>query len=124
MEVKYNRILAVFMFMLAAVNVVFGGWLLLLGEFHFSVILGSLLLVVAVQYLRRPHFIVEQNAVVILGLIGSIRRTFPFNDPNALKVDKSGVYIETNGQRKRVPVYRWISNPQDWQALEERFRAS
>jgi hypothetical protein len=124
MEVRYNRNWAIFLFILAALNVVFGGWLLLLGEFHYSLVLGLLFLVIAIQYMRRPHFIVEPNAVIILGLIGPIRRTHPFSDPNGIKVDRSGLYVDDNGKWKRVPVYRWLSNPQDWKALEDRFRTT
>jgi hypothetical protein len=121
MEIKYNRTVAIAFFILALLNVVLGGWLLLLGTFHFALILGILFVWIAVLYMRRPYFIVEERRIVTPALIGPIRREFAFGGPDSMKVEGGSVYVQKDGQWKRLPVRRWMSDATDWKALEDRF---
>ena len=108
---------------LGALNVALGGWLTLLQRFSFSLVIGFILLALAALYLTRPYFIVEKNQIAVAALIGPLTRTYFFQSPDDVKVDGSNLYVRDATLWKRVPVRRFMSNPADWKALENRFAA-
>lgn len=119
MSVRYNPILAWAFLVLGAVNFVLGLWLLLLGSPTFSLVLGVLFVVLGVLYLRRPHFVYvpRTQTIEVIAPIG-MRRPFSPERGGALVVDGARIYRSgVDGRRKRVPVYRYMSNRSDWDAV-------
>jgi hypothetical protein len=120
MQVKYNRIVALVFFGLGLLNILLGGWLLLLGQFHFSLILGLLVGGIGFSYLTRPYFLVEGGAVVIPALLGPVRRTFDYgNKAERLKFEDGKLMFNNGTTWKRVPVQRWISDGATWEQFEQ-----
>jgi hypothetical protein len=122
MNIRYNRIVAGGMLALALINVFLGGWLLLLGNFHFSIALGALFLFIAVMYFQRPYFILLDKAVVVPALIGPIKREFYFGSAENIRFNGGKLEVNTDGTWKRVLVFRWMAHSDDWSALESRLR--
>lgn len=123
MKIGYNKLLT-FLFMGGgAINVVLGGWLLLLGRFGFSIVIGILLLGLAALYLTRPYFTIEKNQIAVGALVGPLTRTYFFTVPEDVKVDGGKLYVRDDTRWKRVPVQRWMSDPADWNAMESKLAA-
>ena len=120
MNICYNRIVAGVMLVLALINVFLGGWLLLLGQFHFSIFLGVLFLFVTYMYFQRPYFVVSDKEVVVPALIGPVKREFYYGSAENIKLSGGKLEVNMGGTWKRVPVTRWMAHPEDWSALESR----
>ena len=117
MTVRYNPLVAIVMAILCGINLVMGVWLLLLTRsFNISIFLGIILLVVVVGYWTRPYFHVEAKQVVLPGLYGPVKRTFPYQ---SLRIEDSRLLAVYNGIPQRVPVRRWLSHKDDWAQLEQ-----
>jgi hypothetical protein len=105
---------------LGVINILLGGWLLLLGRFSFSFVLGLLITLIGYMYLTRPYFTVEKDAVIVPALMGTRERVSRFQTPDEVRLDGNKLMVRDNGNWKRVPVYRWMSDPAGWKALEDR----
>jgi hypothetical protein len=119
MSVRYNPVLAWAFLALGAANFVLGLWLLLLGSPTFSLVLGVLFVVLGVLYLRRPHFeyLPGTQTIEVVAPLGT-RRVYSPARGGALVVDGARIYRSTaDGGRKRVPVYRYMSNRSDWDSV-------
>ena len=123
MKIGYNKIVAFVFIALGAVNVVLGGWLLLLGRFGLSIVIGALLLGLAALYLTRPYFTVEKNQIAVSALLGPLTRTYYFGTPGDVKIEGGRLFVRDDTRWKRVPVQRWMSDPADWNVMESKFAA-
>jgi hypothetical protein len=117
MQIRYNRLIAGIMIGLGVVNIGLGLWLLALGEFATSLIIGLLVAAIGAAYLNRPYFHLEKGKIVIPALIGPVKRTFEFNTSENLEITENKIQVNNGKSWKRVPVYRWMSHPEDWQAF-------
>ncbi len=118
MSVGYNRIVAITLIVLGGLDALLGLWLSLLGSFSYSLIIGIVILWLGVLYLRRPYFVVEKNQVVMPALLGPRQRTYFFKTPADLKLEDNKLFVRADSQWKRVPVYRWMSDPTGWKVLD------
>ncbi len=123
MTITYNKVLAYAFIMLGAINVAFGGWLLLLRNFNYSLIIGFILLLLAALYLTRPYFTLETSQVTVSAMVGPVKRTFFFRSPEDLKIEGSRLSVRDGERWKRVPVYRWMSDAADWKAMQSKLAA-
>ncbi|MFL6119063.1 hypothetical protein [Actinophytocola sp.] len=117
MKVRYNPVVGVVMVVLGAVCLFLGLWLMALGEFNASVLVGALVTLLGILYLVRPYFWVSSSAVELRAVVGPVRRTFPFR---TLEVDGSKLVAVNDGDRKKLPVTRWMAHSGDWAAAVER----
>lgn len=118
MQVRYNRVLAAIIIIPAIINVVLGVWLLLLGEFSFSIILGLWFLFLGFLFLNRPYFIIDKSKVTVPALLGPVKREFYFSAPENIRWSNNKLEVKDGVGWKRVPVRRWQSRQEDWQAFE------
>jgi hypothetical protein len=118
MAVRYNRLMAIVFFILGGINVLLGGWLLLLRSFNPSIIIGILLMVTGILYLRKPYFIVEDKRILMPAPFGPVQRSFWFEKPQGVKMEGNKIMVQDGEKWKRVPVYRWMSDPQGWREVE------
>jgi hypothetical protein len=118
-SVRYNPVLAWAFLVLGALNLVLGLWLLALGSPTFSLLLGVLFVVLGVLYQRRPHFVYvpRTQTIEVIAPIGT-RRPYSPERGGALVADGARIYrTGADGGRKRVPVYRYMSNRSDWDSV-------
>lgn len=117
MQVRYNRLIAGLMIGLGVVNIGLGLWLIALGQFSPSLIIGFVVAAIGVAYANRPYFYIEDKTIVLPALIGPIKRKFSFKRPGSLEVTESAVRINTDRGWKHVPIYRFLSQGEDWKAF-------
>jgi hypothetical protein len=118
MQVRYNRLFAAFIIIPALINVVLGVWLLLLGEFSFTIIIGFSFLFMGFLFLNRPYFTVDKSKVTVPALLGPVKREFYFGSPENIRWSNNKLEVKEGVGWKRVPVRRWQSRHEDWQAFE------
>jgi hypothetical protein len=122
MTLRYNRTVAIIMLILAVINVVLGLWLVLLGSRSIlSLFLAVVIGFVAYGYFTKPYLLVEQNEIVLPALLGPARRSYSFRTPDDVKFEDNKLFVRNGERWKRVPVYRWLSDPEGWAALKQRF---
>jgi hypothetical protein len=115
MKVRYNPFVGVVALVIGAICEFLGLWLLLLGAFSPSVVLGLLPMLLGLLYLLRPYFWVHSKYVVIPALVGPATREVPYQ---RLELDGGKlVAVGEDGTRKKVPVTRWMAHSGDWAAL-------
>jgi hypothetical protein len=118
---RYNRLLAMAFLILGGINVLLGGWLLLLGRFNPSLVIEIIMVVTAVLYLSKPYFIVEDKRILMPAPFGPVQRSFWFEKPQNVKMEGNKIMVQDGEKWKSVPVYRWKSDPPGWQEVEDKF---
>jgi hypothetical protein len=119
LTVRYNPILSWAFLILGGLNLVWGLWLLALGQPMFSLILGVLLGVLGVLYLTREYFVYvpSTQTVEVVAPIGSRRRYSPDLGCELTVHGGRIVIAQASGRNKKVPVYRYMSRGADWDAV-------
>lgn len=109
----------------AAVNLVLGVWLLLLGVLQPALFLGLILLGVGIAQARRLYFWVTHRPTSGFSTLESSSRRGALADgvtagPGERFAVERGrlVHIAVDGTRTRAPVRRLLAHPADWRALE------
>lgn len=115
---RYSRFYAWLILGLGALNVMLGLMNMSMGgRFSFSLILGVMFCFMGVLYFQRPYFMVEDGTIVIPALIGPVKRQFRIDSADDVRLDNGKIMINDGNRWKRVPVYRWISHPDDWSEM-------
>ena len=95
-------------------------WVMLLaGEFSGAIVLGVLLTVIGVLYLKQPYFAIAPNRLTIYNLLGKSVKRYPFASYDHIIVENGSVYIksdyaEDTNQSKKVNISRWLVRSKDW----------
>ncbi len=98
-------------------------WVMLLsGEFSGAIVLGVLLTVIGVLYLKQPYFAIAPNRLTIYNLLGKSVKRYPFISYGHITVENGHVYIkseytEETSSREKVNISRWLVRPEDWARL-------
>jgi hypothetical protein len=118
MEIRYNRWVAGILLALGGLNLILAVWLMLVVKtVPVSLITALIVAFLGWMYWQRPYFIVEQDYVVAPALVGPLKREFLFRSPQDVKIEDGKLMVRNEGEWKRVPVYRWLSHPDDWQQM-------
>lgn len=118
MTLHYNKLYAIILVVLAALDGLLG---LATGN-YLNLLIGALLLFIAVSAFTRPYLTIEPDRVVVHALLGPLKRTFPYSSPQQVKVEGNLMFVESAGQKKRVPVSTWIADATDWAAIRNKFQ--
>lgn len=98
-------------------------WVMLLaGEFSGAIVLGVLLTVIGVLYLKQPYFAIAPNRLTLYNLLGKSVKRYPFASYSHITVENGSVYIksdyaEETNQREKVNISRWLVRSKDWARL-------
>lgn len=117
MKVRYHPVVWIVPLMLGGACLFLGLWLTALGEFSPALIPGLFTTLIGVLYLARPYFWLNETSVQLVALVGPHGRKFPFQ---TLEIDGARLFAVNDGDRKKVPVARWMAHPGDWAAAVER----
>ncbi len=124
-EVRFTPLIGLAAVLFGGLNTVLGLWTLALGAFNASLLLGPVLLVVGVVYLRRTYFRLEQGVAGGRTILSGPGRSGPLADgvtatsKQRFAVEEGQlVHVTADGTRTPAPVRRWMANRTDWRALE------
>jgi hypothetical protein len=118
LTVRYNPPVAWAFLVLGAVNFVLG--LLAPGPL-INVVLGVMFIVLGALFLSRTYFTytTHTRTLEVIAPIGT-RRSFRGSGGDSLTVEgRRIVLVRADGKRKKLPVNRWMSRPQEWDAVAE-----
>ncbi|GAA4004026.1 hypothetical protein GCM10022247_26240 [Allokutzneria multivorans] len=118
MRVRYNPFAGTVLVVLGVLCLFLGGWLTLLGEFTPTLIVGAITTLVGVLQLTRPYFVVTPTSIVVPSLIGPLKREIPYG--RLVFEDGKLFAVGVDGDRKRLPVSRWLANATDWKTAVPR----
>jgi len=96
--------------------------MLLAGEFSGAIVLGILLTIIGVLYLKQPYFVIAPNRLTLYNLLGKSVKRYPFASYDHITVENGIVYIksdyaEDTNQREKVNISRWLVRSKDWARL-------
>lgn len=117
-HLRYKRELAVIFLLLGGLIVGLGIWLLLLGRFHITLLLGCLIAFIGYNYLTRPIATIYIDQVVIYNLLGRVVKSYALSAFNDLQLHERRLYVHQGDSRKKVNLSPWIIHAKDWQKLE------
>lgn len=120
---RYKREVAVVFMLLGVLNVGLGIWLLLLGEFHFTLILGCLIGYIGFGYFTKPIAVIHPDHVALYNLLGRKVRSYSLNTFSDLQLQGRQLYVRQGSALKQIRLSPWIIHSQDWQKLESTLRS-
>ncbi|TDD23404.1 hypothetical protein [Nonomuraea diastatica] len=116
MKIRYNPLMGWTFLILGSVLVLLQVWLLLLGSFSPTIVVGLIVAGLGVVYLRRPYFRVEPQAIVLAAPIGPAERRFPIPAGGSPRLEGNRIVIDEAGRARKVPVRKGMAHPADWAA--------
>lgn len=121
MKIGYNPLFAGVIIVLGLINLVLGFLLLSATEdFNASIVLGPILTLFGILSLTRAYFEFDATTGTIAtkALIGPVSRRFGGTAGGRLSVMGNRiVHLRADGTTKKVPVAKFMANPQDWRAV-------
>lgn len=73
-----------------------------------------IILLAGIAYLTRPYFEWNEKEIKLLAPLGYAVRTYTFNSYSEIMLIENKLYLEQNGNRKRIRITKWMCNPQEW----------
>ena len=83
----------------------------------FLFIVGAVLLLIAFYLRNRPLLLIEENRVVVPGLIKPLTRTYAIDSQDDIVLEKSALYVRQGRMLVRIPVAKGMIDPADWRQL-------
>lgn len=87
----------------------------------FLLIVGVLLLALAFILRGRPLLTIEQDRVIVHGLIGPLTRVYPIHSQDDIVLEGNRLYVNQAGYARRLPVAKGMINAEDWAELKARY---
>ena len=87
----------------------------------FLLILGAVLLATAFLLRGRPLLTIEDDRVILHGLIAPLTRTYAINSQEDIALVDNRLYVNQAGYAKRIPVARGMIDSEDWSTLKARY---
>jgi hypothetical protein len=88
----------------------------LTGELKIINILTALIILTAgILYLTRPYFEVTPTEIKLLAPLGHAVRTYTFKKYSDIDVVDNKLYLNKDGERKRIRITKWMCNRQEWE---------
>ncbi|WP_395105246.1 hypothetical protein [Actinomadura sp. SCN-SB] len=115
LSVRYNPVIAWVALALGALNFVLGA----LVPSLVNMVLGIMFIVLGALYLSREYFTytTHTRTLEVIAPIGA-RRAFRGEDESSLVVEGNRIVLmRADGRRKKLPVMRWMSRPEQWDAV-------
>lgn len=120
---RYKREIAVVFMLLGGLNVFLGAWLLLLGQFHFTLILGCLIALIGWGYFTQPMASVHIDRVALYNVLGMEIKSYALSALSDLQLNGRQLYVHQGDTLKKVKLSPWMVHTQDWQKLEAILRS-
>lgn len=117
MVLRYSKVWAYVLLVGGGINVFLGLWLLLLGSFAVSIVIGPLLMLIGYLYLTKPYVRVNPNQLVIYAPLGTVAKTVDYSTTSDLKIENNTIFVRENSAWKKVPVAKFLVQGEDWVAL-------
>lgn len=117
MVVKYNSIVSIFIVVMVSIYIIPRG-LEELSPLIWSGILVQIL--VAAFFYKRPYFEISESKVLILGLIRGI--TYGDEAGASILIEGDCIYVKkTDGSKKKIPIFHFASDKDDWGKMKQMF---
>lgn len=122
-KVRFTPLIGGALAAIGLINVVLGLWLLFLGEFNLSLVVGLVLLALAAWQFGRAYFWLDRGPDGRVTVSGSNRngplgRGLTAGTGERFVVEEGLiVHVAADGSRAPAPVRRWMAHPGDWRRL-------
>jgi hypothetical protein len=72
-------------------------------------------------YLKNPaYFSISNGELSIYGPTGKKIKIYHFDSPTDLKVENNKIYLQTHERQKKLPIGKWLVDPDDWNSFLEK----
>ncbi len=82
-----------------------------------SLFVGLVGLVLGIGFLRGTYFEATPDRLILRGLIGPARRTYPLTSGKTISIVGARLFFTEGEKRQRLPIYAWMANKKDWEAF-------
>lgn len=76
-----------------------------------------MLIVIGILYLTKVYFEVTKKELIIYSPIGFMQKQYSFNSYADFVVDGKKIFLQRDGKLKRIRLYKFSANAQDWHAF-------
>ena len=124
MVVHYSKNYTAMLITLGVAELVIGALTLVggSGATLFLLFTGTIFLAAGISARFRPYVEIKPDRVLLYALVGPLKTTHRYDPPDGLHVQGDKFYVDHGGVRRRFGFSRWLADPQDWAAVETRYR--
>ena len=118
--VRFNRALATTLLICGGAIFVSSGLEFLAGRFPFGLIASFAFLVAGVTLRRHSYFRLDRRELIVYKPTGTEDYRCALTSVCDLDIDtdSSEVYLLSSGERRKMPLYRWLAEDEDWAKFE------
>jgi hypothetical protein len=119
MKVRMNKAIGILIIILAGMDLCLF-LVLALGahKTEYSFAFSSLVaLGIGILFLRGVYFEVSQNRLILKSLLGTAQTNYPVDSPQEISLVGRQLFITHGGVRQKLPIYSWMADRRDWDAL-------
>lgn len=118
MKVYYKQGWGIFFIVFGIILVALNIMLINMGVGRgFQVIFCLFITLIGILYLNKPYFELRSNEIVLFNLFGMELKNYHFENISQLQVLENKVYLNTDGNSKKVRVSKFMARPADWDAF-------
>lgn len=88
-------------------------------EFPFSLLSGLVTLLAGYFLFTKTYFKVSKHELVLYKPTGSVQETYSLRSLKDLTIEEHQIFYIKKDKREKLPIYRWLSNENDWNTLLE-----
>ena len=122
MKIRLNKLVGILLVAYGVIMIVAAIILFMSGrDFVRRLVSGvvPLLIRIGLLYFKDHYFEVGKNNLVTYWLIGLKYKTYHFNSLKDLTIEDDKIFLKVGDKKEKLPIYKWLSDPSDWQALAE-----
>lgn len=120
MKVHYKLFFAIMMISCGILIITANLFLLSTGaSVSIQLFMGFFFTILGIVYLNRPMFELRENEIVLFNGFGMVVKRYAFDSLSDLSVVDNKIYVETNGERKRVRLSNFAAKKADWDQFIE-----
>ncbi|NPA93036.1 MAG: hypothetical protein GXO56_05095 [Chloroflexi bacterium] len=125
MKIRYNKTIAILELTFGVILLLMGLLTLFTGKVVVSTfVVGLFSLFYGIAMLKQTYFEVHDDHIDLFSMLGA-KRTYEFTSLRDIEIEKNKVYLKTaEGKNKRIPVVKWMSRKEDWEAFVQKVQAA
>ncbi len=73
--------------------------------------------ILGLSYIKGTLLTLTETELTLYATIGPLKKKYPISSKDQLIIDGNRVILLTNGNKTKLPIYKWLANTDDWSRL-------
>ena len=118
MEIHYKKSISISFIAFGVIFVLF--YFILDDKSLARIGLPLFLIIYGYLTLTRPYFIMNDNSIEVLAVLGPAKKTYTFDSYQNLEIQKNKIFLNQKGKREKLAISKWLVEKRDWALMVQK----